>query len=371
VITLSNTMVTVDEHSGAIRALLARLGPGAEDSRIAGVVRVLLAYDPKRADGFEARLEQLAQERDPAVAGPAGQWLSHVRENSGDPAGAVAAAERALARADDEAGPWSEAMLHTQLAQLTMHLGDRGPAVEHARAALPVMRRLGATDDEVQLRSLLVLCAIGEGDLKEAEAELERIDRVDDGEVFGGIAVRQIGAAELALAHGDRAGGLRTYRESAEAMRALRFPGIPTTGLEPWVLFGESTALTAHAHHATAADVGPGRALFRSCRERAVRYLDPDDPQLDVPVAGMVLFSLGAWGLLRDAAPADDAVRLLALAERFAYNRAIPTMAWERMAPRAEERAPGRIAAWLDRYGDRRPHDLLGEARALVEQIAA
>jgi tetratricopeptide (TPR) repeat protein len=207
VITLSNTMVTVDEHSGPIRALLARLGPG--DSRIAGVVRVLLAHDPDGADGFEARLEQLVQESDAAVAGPAGQWLSHVRENRGDPAGAVQAAERALARADDEAGPWSEAMLHTQLAQLTMQLGDRESAVAHARAALPVMHRLGATDDEVQLRALLGLCAIAEGDLAEAEAELQRIDRVDDGEVFGGIAVRQIGAAELALARGDRAGGLR------------------------------------------------------------------------------------------------------------------------------------------------------------------
>jgi len=369
VITLSNTMVTVDEHSGPIRALLARLGPG--DSRIAGVVRVLLAHDPDGADGFEARLEQLVQESDPAVAGPAGQWLSHVRENRGDPAGAVQAAERALARADDEAGPWSEAMLHTQLAQLTMQLGDRESAVAHARAALPVMHRLGATDDEVQLRALLGLCAIAEGDLAEAEAELQRIDRVDDGEVFGGIAVRQIGAAELALARGDRAGGLRAYRESAEAMRELRFPGITATGLEPWLLFGESTALTAYAHRAAPPEEAYGAALFRSCRERARRYLDPGDPQLDVPVAGMVLFGLGAWGLLRDAAPADDAVRLLVVAERFAYNRTIPSMAWERIAPRAEELAPGRIAAWRDRYGDLRPHDLLDEARALVERIGA
>jgi hypothetical protein len=233
------------------------------------------------------------------------------------------------------------------------------------------MHRLGATDDEVQLRALLGLCAIAEGDLAEAEAELQRIDRVDDGEVFGGIAVRQIGAAELALARGDRAGGLRAYRESAEAMRELRFPGITATGLEPWLLFGESTALTAYAHRAAAPDEAYGAALFRSCRERARRYLDPGDPQLDVPVAGMVLFGLGAWGLLRDAAPADDAVRLLVVAERFAYNRTIPSMAWERIAPRAEELAPGRIAAWRDRYGDRRPHDLLDEARALVEQIGA
>ena len=57
--------------------------------------------------------------------------------------------------------------------------------------------------------------------------------------------------------------------------------------------------------------------------------------------------------------PADDAVRLLVLAERFAYNRRIPTMAWERIAPRAEAAAPGLIAAARAEYGDRRPPDLL------------
>jgi hypothetical protein len=362
-------MMTVDERSGPIRALLTRLGPG--DTRIAGVVRVLLAYDADRAAGFEERLERLAQEPDPGIAAPAGQWLSHVRENSGDPAGAVEAAERALALADGEDGPWPVAMLHTQIAQLTAHLGDRGPAVEHARAALPVMQRLGAIDDEIQLRSLLGLCAIAEGDLAAAEAELEVIDRVDDGEVFGGLAVRRVGHAELAFARGDPAGGLRAYRESADAMRSLRFPGVPATGLEPWVLFGESTSLTAHAHHATGADEEHGRVLFRACRERALRYLDASDPQLDIPVAGMVLFGLGAWGLLHGDVAADDAVRLLVLAERFAYNRTIPTMAWERIEPRAEERHPGAIAAWRARYGDRRPRDLLGDAHAVVEQITA
>jgi hypothetical protein len=134
------------------------------------------------------------------------------------------------------------------------------------------------------------------------------------------------------------------------------------------VLFGESTALTAHAHYA-GADGAPGRELFRSCRDRALRYLAPADPQLDIPVAGMVLFGLGTWGLLRGAAPADDAVRLLVLAERFAYNRTIPTMAWSgssrapRSAPRAGSWAGGRLR--------RPPAARPARGRALIEQLTA
>ena len=82
----------------------------------------------------------------------------------------------------------------------------------------------------------------------------------------------------------------------------------------------------------------------------------------------LALFALGVWGLLRDAAPVGDAVELLVVAERFAYNRMIPTMAWERIAPHAEARAPGRLTALRGDLGDRAPPELLGEARAVIER---
>jgi hypothetical protein len=263
-------------------------------------------------------------------------------------------------------------MLHNQLAQLKMHLGDRAAASEHARAALPVMHELRATDDEVQLRALLALGAIGEGRLEDAERELELVERLEESEtIFGGIAVRQIGRAELAFARADAAGGLRIYRECAARMRALELPGIPRTGLEPWALFGDATALTAHAYRASDADEGGGRELFRACREHALRALDPANPHLDYPVAGMVLFGLGAWGLLRQASSVDDGARLLVLADRFGYNQTIPTMAWDRIAPHADDAAPGRIDALRAEYRGRGRPDLLEEARRVVERLVA
>jgi tetratricopeptide (TPR) repeat protein len=350
--------MTADEHTEPIRELLARLGPG-EDPALAGVVRVLLDRDP-------AGSARLAEDPDRHVARVALHWLSHARENAGDIRGAVDAAERALTLAGAADGPWLAAILHTQLAQLTAQQGDRARALAHARAALPAMQRLGALDDAVQLRSLIALCAIADGRLDDAEAELAQIGGIDDGEVLGGGMVRQVGHAELALARGDHAAGLRAYRECAAAMRELRFPGLPATGLEPWVLFGEATALAAHAHHAAGADVAHGRALFAAARDRVARVLDAAHPQLDFPVAGSALLALAAWGLLREAAQPEDAAALLVLADRFAYTRTVPTMAWERVAPLAGERL---IAALRASYGDRAPRELLAEARAAVERL--
>ena len=370
-ITLGNAMIGLEEHTGPLRALLRRLGPGAADRRLAAMTRVMLEYDPAAAPAFAARLEALADDPDRHVALLALQWLSHARENGGDPAGAVTAAARALALARAEDGPWTPAILRTQLASLTMHLGDRDAATGHARAALPALARLGAKDDEIQLRSLLVLCAVAERRLDDAERELERIDRIEDVEAtFTSAIAIDVGSAELRLARGDVAAGLLAYRGAVERMRRLRFPGVEPTGVEPWNLFGASAALTAHAHWASAlAEVEAGRALFGLCRDGAKAVLDADDPRLDHPVVGMLLFALGSWGLLRDAVPAGEAAQLLVLAERFAYNRAVPTMAWERIAPRAEERAPGRIAALRAQLGDRRPPELLGTARAAAEQL--
>jgi hypothetical protein len=300
----------------------------------------------------------------------ANHWLSSLRENEGDPAGAIEAAERALALIGDDDAPWSSAMPHAMLAQLTMHMGNRAAAVQHARMALPVFQRLGAIDDEVQLRSVLVNCAIAEGRLAEAEAELDRIDSTaGGGTVFGGLAFQQVCRAELLLARGDYTAGLAVYRDCAADMRELEFPGIPRTGQEPWVLFSDSLALTAHAYYAKAPEEMHGRELFRACRRDALTAIGASGVGLDYPVAGLLLFALGAWGLLRRAAPAGDAVRLLVLADRFAYNRSIPTMTWERIAPAAEEAAPGLIAEFQARYDGRRLAGLLTQARQAVEEL--
>jgi hypothetical protein len=83
----------------------------------------------------------------------------------------------------------------------------------------------------------------------------------------------------------------------------------------------------------------------------------------------MLLAALATWALLRPGAPAQDAVRLFALADRFSFIRTTPTMSRERIAPVAEESAPGLLAKLQAEYADRQPPDLLAEAWRLVERL--
>jgi predicted ATPase/DNA-binding SARP family transcriptional activator len=370
-IVLTNTMISGSKRLGDLQALLRRVrAPGSGNAGMYGLGAVMLAYDPADVEAFTGRLEKLTSDPDRETAIAACHWLSNMRENAGDLAGAIEAAERALALVGDNDGPWSMAMPHGELAQLSMHVGDRAAAVEHALAALPVMQRLGAGDDEIQLRSVLASCAIVDGRLADAEAELDRMERIGASAAgFAGSIFRQFSRAEFLLARGDHAAGLALHRKCMAEMRDLTFPGIQKTGLEPWSLFGVSMTVTAHAYYATEADWARGEAIFLTCRADALKLLRTADAELDYPVGGLVLFALGAWGLLQREAPAGDAIRLLVLARRFAYNRAVPSMMWERIAARAEESAPGLIAELEAHYGSRRPADLLTEACRAIEQL--
>jgi hypothetical protein len=139
--------------------------------------------------------------------------------------------------------------------------------------------------------------------------------------------------------------------------------------MEPWTLSGEALALSAHARYAAGDDVARGEALFRLCRAGALRVMTRENPHLDYPAAGLVLFAVGIWSLLRRVAPAEDALRLLALADRFAYNRMVPTMRWERISAAAEKAAPGLLARLAAEYRDCPQPDLLVQARLAVERL--
>jgi predicted ATPase len=372
-ITLSNMLMMSDGRGAPLLDLLRRWGPyNGADVHLSSLERVLLAYDPADEAAYDARLAELAEDPDRPTAASASLRLSHQRENDGDLVGALHAARRALELTRDEDGPWLGAMPHIVLAQLAMQIGDRETAVAHAAAAVPVMHRLGAGDDEMQMHAVSVLCAIAAGRLAEAADGLERVEGVDETMTpFGGSFFRYICRAELLIASGEPESGLRVYRDYAAQLREIEFPGIAVSGDEPWSLFGEALGLTAEAWYATEADEAPGHAVFAACRAGVLRVLTAQSGHFDFPAVGMLLYALGAWGLLRRAAPPRDALRLLALADRFAYNRMIPTMLWERITPRAEEALPGALTELQAEYAARRPSDLLHEAYRAAERLPA
>jgi hypothetical protein len=367
--TAMNTVVGEIADAPACVALLDRYGEQATNPRIHGLVQVLRAQDLADVDGTVSRLHAIASGADREAAGLARMWAAHHRENAGDPEGAIDEAEHGLALVRAGDGPWVGALLHTLLAGLNAQLGKSEEAAAHALAALPELDRLEANDDSIQVRSLLAVNAMGNGDLVGAERYIDEIDELSrHRSAFGGAFVTGMARAELALAHGDVPEGLRLYRLAVEELRAIRFPGMgEVTGLEPWALFGESAGATAYAVHGTGDD---GRDLFESLRGKVHRVLDPDRPHMDYPVAGLVLYGLGAWGLLKDELPVEDAVRLVVLADLFAYARYTMTMNPAHTLEEAERRAPGLVATLRGEYGGRRGPDLLPEARAVAARIA-
>ncbi|GII57352.1 hypothetical protein Pth03_57410 [Planotetraspora thailandica] len=369
-ITIMNTMIITDRPGGPLRDLLRTL-PTSEgaDPRVTAMATVVLACDTADEADLRRRLAELCRSADPDVAFAATQTSVHVLENAGDAIGAIEAAERTLRMLRADEGPWFGAIMHALLAHLVMQLGDRRRAVEHARTAIPVLSRLGATDDETQLRVVLLISALADGDLDIAEAELAEITRISDNEAaLGGVAIVSLCAAELALARDETAAALAEYRLAVQRARDLRLPGVQHGELTPWTIITESVTLAAYAYHAPPEHVWYGEELFSAVR--GYDLLGLRIPVLDYPLCGSMLFALGAWGLLRGATAPRDAIRLLVLAERFAYNSSMPSMTFGRIEPHAEWAAPGMIAAVRAEYGDRRGPDLLDEARNLLEQVS-
>ncbi|HET7820270.1 MAG TPA: BTAD domain-containing putative transcriptional regulator [Ornithinibacter sp.] len=365
---------TVGGEIGGVPASLALLddfGDRTASARVRGLVAVVKAQVLGDPEGTVARLESIAQESDREAAAVARLWAAHHLENSGDPNGAIAQADLALALVSDADGPWIAAMLHTMVGTLQSQLGNSEEAVRHARAALPVLDRLDAADDAAQTRSLLAVHAMSVGRLDEAEewmAEIERTRRRSSD--FGGASLATA-RAEMALARGQVAEGLVLYRAAVDELKAIRFPGMgDATGLEPWALFGESLGVTALAVHGTTPeDLADGRVLYLALLAKADLVLDPHRPFMDYPVAGLVLHGLGAWGLLRESMPADTAVLLLVLAERFGYTRFAPTMRPERTDGAAEARVPGLAARLRADLAGRTAPSLLPEARAAIGRV--
>ena len=364
-----NTVMGEIADAPSCEALLDRYGTLASEPRSRGMVAILAAQDPHDHEGSLERLAQIdvAHGYDRESAATARLLSAHYLENEGDPERALEQAQAGLALVSDEDGPWIKAMMHAVAGGLNAQLGKRAEAASHAWVALPILDQLEASDDAIQARSLVAGNAIAEGSFEEAERMVAEIERVSSERAgLGGAFVTATVRAELALAKGEIEEGLRLYRVAGKELAGITLPGLEQTGLEPWALFGDAGGTTAYALHGTGQD---GSDLFEALRAKASRVLDPDRPRMDYPVAGMVLHGLGTWGLMKQAMDAEDAVRLLVLAELFAYPQFSTTMDPARTQEEAERVAPGLAARLRAEYGERKGPDLLPEARAVAERI--
>jgi predicted ATPase len=369
-VTVMNTVLGEIAGAPNCMRLLSAYGDRTTDPRAAAMVAVLAVQDPEDPEGSLERLRSfdVARGDDRYAAATARIWAAHHLENAGDPEGALAEAEAGLAAVDDADGPWITAMMHTLVGSLYAQLGKRAEAAEHARVAIPILDLLEASDDGIQARALLAGVALGEGRFGEAERLVAEIDRMNSRRTgFGGGFVTATVRAELALARSEVEEGLRLYRVARDELEAIRLPGMEMTGLEPWTLFGDAASTTAFAVHGSGED---GSDVYDRLRAKAPLVLDPDRPRMDYPVAGLVLHGLGTWGLLKKAMDPEDAIRLLVLAELFAYPRFTITMDPVHTDGEAERAAPGLAARLREQYAGRRGPALLPQAQEVVARIA-
>ncbi len=340
----TNTMIYTSQASEPLLARVRELSPLATTPRTRAICRVLLGASSIGPMRDPASLETLCADPDPVVACTARQWASRAFESAGDPDAALRWAQAALDLVDDDTGPWQRALTTSQLAGISLQIGRPAAADSYARAALPTMVELGASEDVAQLGVVLVLTAIHSGDLEAAEAMLDAMAAAaSSGSVLGAALAENCCRPELHLARGEVDRGLAGYRRGAATLRTLELDlqgvDLGETATAPWVLFGTAAALAAHVRFGRPEPAAELAADLVGRMHGAVR-----GPFLDFPVTGACLFALGAWELVAPDGDPDVGCSLIALGEAFRLNRMLPTLdpAW--VDEPAERLAPGRLA---------------------------
>lgn len=372
-----NSLIFSDSADGRTFDRLEELGIGGRGTRGDIAATVLLAARRSIGEDRADLLEELAGDDDPRVAQLALQWSSQFYENQGEIGLARVRALQSLELADDEFGPWGAALIRAQLAGLTMQIGDMDQAVAYARDAIPVLEALGALEDVAQLKAVTALGAMAKGRIGEAERIFDEIAADDTGTgIFGAAIVLLCGRPELDLAAGRVEVGLRHYRDAVTTLSERTFPGFEAMlGYEPWTLYAEAASVAAHVRHGRREEAG---YLHRDLLRRAPDVLAGVIGFLDYPVFGSVLFALAAWELAEQASAerpdldrAGVAVRLLVYADRFGYNRQLPSLSWQPALELAERVLPGAEAAVRAEVADRKPTQLRDEVGALVAVLGS
>ncbi|HEX3224082.1 MAG TPA: BTAD domain-containing putative transcriptional regulator [Nocardioides sp.] len=325
--------------------------------------------DSDTSGGRREAVLRLTADPDRRTAAMAWQWAAILAENEGAFEESRAHLEQALAMVDEETTVWQVATLHTQSAMHALNRGQHTEAAEHARRAIPLLRRLHADDDAFTMGTSVALSAMRQGRLDEAQRLLDELGEPPATDITSVLVKHQVDA-ELLLLRGDVAGGLAALDRSLAGLRSVGFAGLAVDGVEPWSLIPLATALAAHAWYAdTEERRARGHVLAVEAAEQLGRIRDTPDGAIDFPVAGMALAALGAWLLTArtDVETVETGVRLLALAEGFSYNRWFPVMDWDRLRGLADDAAPGRLAVVLAEHDGRRGRGLRPE----VEQLLA
>ncbi|MEU1999553.1 BTAD domain-containing putative transcriptional regulator [Nocardia gamkensis] len=302
-----------------VRRLLRRSAELSENNRF--IARVVLTRADTR--GLSRLLAEAARSADPETRGTALLLRANMRENQGDVRGSTIDAINALDVLGRE-NVWSVAMVSRHLGQVCGQIAQYAESVTYYRRSLDLLQRLGAYEDTVEIRSLLVASLVGAGDLEQARRELDLalgtpdLDTSSLGQNRLLSTVMQ-SSAEVAFAMGDTAGGFARYE------RALELFGWPDQALGPGpgALMLAAAALAAQVLHG---GVGSSAVLAAQLAELTVPMMTQ---YRDLPQIGGVACAVGSYLIAVDR-EVGTGLDLLMLAPNVFCRQDFPSMRWQR-----------------------------------------
>jgi predicted ATPase/DNA-binding SARP family transcriptional activator len=327
---------------------LHRLAPAPPSTPIRAIDIVLRVMAEVPQPNLPA-LHVLCDNDDPLLAGIANNVASYVWEGGNDLDNALKAAQRTLTAFEDHAIPAMRALAHSRIGELCLQ-ADRGDeARRHIAATLSVMEEAGAWSSAARVRWVMVLASLQCGAVDEAERWLEQAvhsggDQPTDVMMFE-FAVR----AEIRLARGDAAAGLRLWRQAADRVRNTGSPigGSSASVSASWASMIQAVTVIAHAHH-DRLDLVP--EIVGDLPDMLSRMITDPAPG-HLPICGTILLALAMVDL--DAGATTPGARMIALAEACRFPRDYqPTMSAERARQIAEHADRSAYADASSSYAD-------------------
>ncbi len=331
----------------------------SENSRFVG--RVLLT----RADGrgLSRLLAAAAHSGDPETRATALTLRANIRENLGDVRGSTVDALEALEVLGSE-NVWSVAMVSRHLGQVCGQTARYAESVTHYRRSLDLLQRLGAHEDTVEIRSLLVASLAGIGELEQARRELDlALGTPDlDSPSLGRnrlLSTVMQSTAEVAFAAGDAAGGFARYE------RALELFGWPDNALGPGpgALMLAAAAVSARVLHGAA---DRSVTLAAQLAELTVPMMSQ---YRDLPQIGAVACAIGSYLIAVDRA-APTGLDLLVLAPNVRCRQDFPSLCWQRHLDAAIAKlGPRPVTEARRRLGHLRRNDSADRIMSMLQEL--
>lgn len=309
----------------ALRLLTEQGWP--EDALIHAQTRLLLALP--RMDVATGILAGMRDDRDPRVATLALCFSMPMLENEGEIDAALQLGERINAIVAEHGPLWPAGMASVMTAQLYGQNGRLEEALVAAERARLTLELFGAEDDLHELGWTVALASVSVGRIEEARAvarELAGLGPRDDAGWFDEdgnqlVALSNMIEAEVCRVEGDREGAISLY---ADTFRAVTTMAATHPRMRLWPLLIGSAYLSAVGEVGTDMGVSLGgnpdgvpgdgqgaehpgttmgaslaaeaRRVARTVRTTALVSLRLQRHELDLPILGVGVLALAAWG---------------------------------------------------------------------------